>query len=122
MEGIPMDETTMDAEAQPGPLDGCADENGGLFPDGMEFDENAACFRLGEYRDDDLLTKVGMGQVFKCSFRTLQRMVERFEIPPATPFAGRSVWIVGRLKAWVANVAEAREAEALKQAKKMYRL
>ncbi len=111
----------MDTEAKPDLMD--SDAEGDVMLNGEpEFDESAACFTLGEYRDDDLLTKAGMAKIFKCTFRTLQRMVERFEIPPPTPFAGRSIWIVGRLKTWVASAAEAREAEAMKQAKRIHKL
>ncbi len=115
-------EMETDTEADPAPMDDAANERAGMFPDGKEFDERAACFSLGEYKDSDLLTKVGMAQVFKCTFRTLQRMVERFEIPPPTPCAGRSVWSVGSLKAWVANQIATREAEALKLAKKTHKI
>lgn len=111
----------MDTEVKPGPMDGAAGENGDTPSDDPEFD-GVTVFSLGGYSDDDLLTKAGLAQLFKCSPRTLQRMVERFEVPPATPFGCRNIWIVGRLKAWILNMAETRESEALKHAKKTYRM
>jgi predicted DNA-binding transcriptional regulator AlpA len=71
---------------------------------------------LGKYRDDDYITKVGLAKVFGCTDRTLQRMVERLELPPPMLLAGRKVWIVGKLRAWIAKAAERQEAEALKAA------
>ena len=82
-------------------------------------DNETAVFSLGGYHDDDYLTRTGMRLIFQCSERTLFRMVERFEIPPAMPLAGRSVWVIGRLKAWIANVARHKEEEALKEAKRL---
>jgi hypothetical protein len=89
--------------------------------DGWKYDaeNDPVIIRLGEYHADDLLTKHGMTVIFNCNLRTVQRMVDRYELPPAVQFAGRSFWIVGRLKTWMANVAELREAEALKQAKRL---
>ena len=113
---------TANTEVNPAPMNDGANESAGMLSEGREFDESAACFHLGEYKDDDLLTKVGMMQAFKCSSRTLQRMVERFEIPPAVPCAGRNIWSVRSLKAWIGNQIATREAEALKQAKKLYRV
>jgi predicted DNA-binding transcriptional regulator AlpA len=71
---------------------------------------------LGKYRDDDYITKVGLAEVFGCTDRTLQRMVERLDIPPPMLLAGRKVWIVGKLRAWIAQAAERQEAQALKAA------
>jgi predicted DNA-binding transcriptional regulator AlpA len=74
---------------------------------------------LGEYGDGTYLTKPEMGRVFNCSDRTLQRMVERFEIPPPMTLGGRKVWIAGKVRAWLADAAERREAEALKEARRL---
>ena len=71
---------------------------------------------LGKYQDGDFITKVGLAEVFGCTERTLQRMVERLDIPPPMLLAGRKVWIVGKLRAWIAHTAERQEAEALKAA------
>lgn len=79
----------------------------------------ALALNLAGFSDGDYLTKTGMCQVFKCTGRTIQRMVDRFEIPPPTPVGGRRIWNVARLKAWIANVAEHREVEAARTAKRM---
>jgi len=84
-----------------------------------QMDAEAMVFNLSDYAEDDYLTKAGMCQAFKCTQRTVQRMVDRFEIPPPMPLAGRNVWIVGKLKAWIANAADRLEGEALKEAKRM---
>lgn len=89
----------------------CADEEEG--------EATASVLSLSGYGDNDYLTKTGMCRVFKCANRTVQRMVERYEIPPPTPLAGRHVWIVGRLREWISVVAEHREAEAMKEARRM---
>lgn len=80
---------------------------------------DAPVFWLAQYADNDILTREGMCQVFKCAPRTVFRMAERFEIPPPTPLAGRSVWVVGRLKAWIIGIAQSKEEEALREAKRL---
>lgn len=87
--------------------------------EGDEVEADTPVFWLAQYADNDILTREGMCQVFKCAPRTVFRMVDRFEIPPPTPLAGRSVWVVGRLKAWIAAVAQSREEEALREAKRL---
>lgn len=74
---------------------------------------------LDRFADNDYITKAGMAQIFKCSERTIQRMVERFELPPPTTMAGRKVWRAGKVKAWFANADDRIEAEALKEAKRL---
>lgn len=95
----------------------CQEGVGEMENAGMEMD--APVFWLAQYADNDILTREGMCQVFKCAPRTVFRMVDRFEIPPPTPLAGRSVWVVGRLKAWIAAVAQGKEEEALREAKRL---
>jgi hypothetical protein len=74
---------------------------------------------LAGYANGDYLTKTGMRQVFKCTGRSIQRMVDRFEIPPPAFVGGRNIWNVARLKAWIADIAGRREAEAARAAKRM---
>lgn len=87
--------------------------------EGEDTGEEPLVILLGEYHEDDMLTKLGMAVTFKCTLRTVQRMVDRYEIPPGIQFAGRCLWRVGRLKTWIANIADAKEAEAVKQAKRL---
>ena len=78
-----------------------------------------ASISLGGFADGDMITKRELCRRLGCSDRTLQRMVERFEIPPGMTLGGRKVWIVGKVRAWFADAAERREAEALKEARRL---
>ena len=69
--------------------------------------------------DGDLITKPELCRCLGCSERTLQRLVERFEIPPPMTLGGRKVWLVGKVRAWFADAAERRTAEALKEARRL---
>ncbi len=69
---------------------------------------------LVKYDDGDYITKIGLAEAFGCSERTLQRMVERLELPPPTLLAGRKVWIVGKLRTWIRTAADRQEEEALR--------
>jgi hypothetical protein len=82
-------------------------------------DVASLALNLAGYADGDYLTKSGMRQVFKCTGRSIQRMVDRFEIPPPAFVGGRNIWNVARLKAWIADIAGRREAEAARTAKRM---
>ena len=81
--------------------------------------EGATLINLGKFADADYITKKELCAAFKCSPRTMQRMVERFEIPPPIWLAGRRVWIVGNLREWIAKNVERSEAEAKEFARKM---
>lgn len=69
---------------------------------------------ISKYDDGDYITKAGLAAAFGCTGRTIQRMVERLEIPPPMVLAGRKVWIVGKLRVWIADAAQRQEEEALK--------
>lgn len=71
---------------------------------------------LDQFPDDRLLTKPELAEILGCSPRTLNRMVEKFEIPPGVILGGRCVWIAGKVKAWIASSASRREAAAEKEA------
>ncbi len=75
---------------------------------------------LGRFADGDLITKQELALCLGCSDRTLQRMVERFEIPPPMTLGGRKVWIIGKIRAWFTDAAERRAAEALKEARRLH--
>ena len=77
---------------------------------------NAALITLDRFPDDRILTKTELAEALCCSPRTLNRMVEKFEIPPGIILGGRCVWIVGKVKLWIASSASRREAEAEKEA------
>lgn len=79
----------------------------------------ASVISLDRFADNDYITKTGMAQIFRCSERTIQHMVERFELPPPTTMAGRKVWRAGKVKAWLVQADDRIEAEALKEAKRL---
>lgn len=74
---------------------------------------------LDRFSDGDYITKAGMAEVFECSDRTIQRMVDRFEIPPPSTVAGRKVWRAGKVKAWLAQADDRAEAEALREVRRL---
>jgi predicted DNA-binding transcriptional regulator AlpA len=78
----------------------------------------SATIGLRGFADGDLITKRELGKCLGCSDRTIQCMVERFELPPMG-LAGRKVWLAGKIRAWLAAAAERREAEALKEARRL---
>lgn len=77
---------------------------------------NTALITLDRFSDDRIITKIELAEALSCSPRTLNRMVEKFEIPPGIILGGRCVWIVGKVKSWLASSASRREAEAEKEA------
>ena len=91
--------------------------------DGIPTAENAEAsapmMNLGLYADGDMVTKRELCRPFSRSERTLQRMVERFEIPPPTTLAGRKVWIAGKVRAWIVEAANRKEAEAVREARRL---
>lgn len=44
---------------------------------------------------DDVLLKTDLARMFRCSLRTIGRMVERRDIPEPIPCAGKAVWLRG---------------------------
>jgi predicted DNA-binding transcriptional regulator AlpA len=79
----------------------------------------SATISLRGFADGDLITKRELGKCLGCSGRTIQRMVERFELPPPMGLAGRKVWLAGKIRAWLTAAAERREAEALQEARRL---
>lgn len=79
----------------------------------------ASIISLDNYGDTAYLTKPEMCRALSCSERTLQRMIERFEIPPPMTLGGRKVWIAGKVRAWLTEAANRKEAEALKEARRL---
>ena len=55
---------------------------------------------LAELPQKALLDESAMAKVFSVTPRTIRRMVQRFELPPPIPFAGRSIWLAGRVLAF----------------------
>lgn len=67
------------------------------------------------------LDESAMACVFGVTQRTIRRMVQRFELPPPIPFAGRSICIAGRVLAYLNAAAERVEQEAERTAARLER-
>ena len=61
---------------------------------------------------DALVDEAAMGRAFAVSCRTIRRMVDRYELPPPIRIAGKSVWIAGRVRAYINDAAERKEKKA----------
>jgi len=83
---------------------------------GMMIDE------LARLPDRAILDEARLAGVFGVTPRTVRRMVDRFELPPAVPLAGRSVWLVGRVLAYLDSKAATAEQEAAQHARKITRM
>ncbi len=76
---------------------------------GLNTTGSSASINLGGSAESDMITKPELCKCLNYSERTLQRMVERFELPPAMTLCGRKVWIVGKIRAWFADATERRD-------------
>ena len=74
---------------------------------------------LAELPGKALLDESAMATVFSVTPRTIRRMVQRFELPPPIPFAGRSIWFAGRVLAYLDDAAEDAERGAKKAAARL---
>jgi predicted DNA-binding transcriptional regulator AlpA len=77
---------------------------------------------LARLPESALVDEAGMAQAFHVAGRTIRRMGERHELPPPVRFAGRAVWIVGKVHRWLAEAAERQEANARKHLEKIRRM
>jgi predicted DNA-binding transcriptional regulator AlpA len=71
------------------------------------------------YPDDAMLRRSELARTFSCGERTVQRMVQRHELPPPVRIASKSVWVVGALKAWFREDADRRAREAAEEANRL---
>lgn len=60
-----------------------------------------------------------MAKEFKCSPRTVQRYVQRGQLPPPIRFGRRSLWVVKRVREWIEKRSDAAEAEAEREAQRL---
>ena len=82
----------------------CGDNRKGLCLTGLaDLPENT-------YLDDKAL-----GAALDVSSHTIRRMTRRHELPPPVRLGGRSLWIAGKVRAWIAERQEQAEREAQKQ-------
>ena len=65
-----------------------------------------------------ILDEKRLAKLLHVTHRTVRRMVQRFELPPPTRLAGRSVWIAGRVLAHIEAAAERAERDARRHAQR----
>jgi len=85
-----------------------------------EDDEQGEGFEIGELalmHPKTLLDKQRLAQLLAVTSRTIQRMVERSEIPPPITFRKRSFWMAGHVLRHIESQVE----EAAKEAERMAR-
>ena len=68
--------------------------------------------RLAELPGEALVDADALGGALAVSARTVQRLVGQGHLPPGVELGGRTVWIVGRVLAWLAGRAEQAEKKA----------
>jgi predicted DNA-binding transcriptional regulator AlpA len=70
---------------------------------------------LAKLPERTLVDERALASALGVSMRTVRRMVGRYELPPPVPFAGRSMWQVGRVLAWFEARADrvARNAQSV---------
>lgn len=69
--------------------------------------------------DRALLDETALAGVLRCTKRTIQNLVQRFELPPPLPLAGRKVWVVKSLMGWLEERSERLGAKAIKEAERL---
>lgn len=69
-----------------------------------------------------ILTEPAMARAFDVEPRTIRRMVNRGELPPGIPMAGKTTWIAGRVLAHFAARAERAEREQDKELARLSRI
>ncbi|MBI2192446.1 MAG: hypothetical protein HYU36_10735 [Planctomycetes bacterium] len=106
-------DNSLDAEADPTP------ENQ-LEPERVE--PGFLVDALALLPEKTILDEARLAGVFGVTPRTVRRMVDRFELPPSVPLAGRSVWLAGRVLAYLDSKAREAEDEAGRNARKLQKL
>ena len=74
---------------------------------------------LAEFPKETLLDESAMGHAFNVCARTIRRMVVRYELPPPIPVAGKSMWIAGRVLAWLEANAERAEKDVMRKIERL---
>jgi predicted DNA-binding transcriptional regulator AlpA len=65
-----------------------------------------------------ILDEAKLAHLLGVTTRTIRRMVGRFELPPPVSLGGKSVWMAGRVLDHIEAVADRRQQEADRQARK----
>ena len=70
---------------------------------------------LAQYPPGTLLSEESLANALKVSARTLRRMVARYELPPGIRLGGRKVWVVEKVREYLADRAERLAKEAARK-------
>jgi len=73
---------------------------------------------LAELPQRTILDEHALAGVLGVTTRTIRRMVQRHELPPAVPLAGRAVWFVGKVLAHVEAAADLAAKDADREARR----
>src|SRR5689334_20203666 len=75
--------------------------------------------KLADLPEKTILDEGALARVLKVCRRTIRNMVDRNELPPAIPFAGRSSWIIARVLAHFEKRADEAARSAERATKKL---
>jgi predicted DNA-binding transcriptional regulator AlpA len=92
--------------AAPGPA-GAPAETGALESDAG--DMPGVTVALGALPAGALVTEAGLAEMLHLDKRTIRRMVQRGELPPAVRFGGHATWLAGKIIAHFEARAERAE-------------
>ncbi len=67
---------------------------------------------LAELPDAALLNDQALGKALRVHPKTIRRMAARHELPPGIRQAGKTLWLAGKVRAWIAGRAEQAEKKA----------
>lgn len=68
-----------------------------------------------------LLDERALAAALKVTTRTIRRMVGRYELPPGVPLAGRTVWLSGKVLAFLEEKLDRAARDAERRATAMQR-
>lgn len=75
------------------------------------------CRTLADLPPRTVLDTGAVSKALGVDVRTIKRMVERGELPPPTPWAGRNCWTAGKILDFLERRLERAEHEAERRAK-----
>ena len=83
--------------------------------EGLTPNQDGVCLTiLAGLPDMAMLDDQALARALGVCQRTVRRMAARYELPPPIRQAGKSLWIAGKVRAWIADRAEQAEREAQK--------
>jgi len=71
---------------------------------------------LAKLPEKALLDETALAAAFGVTPRTVRRMVGRHEIPPGVPLAGKTVWMAGKVLAFLEAKLDRMQASAQRRA------